>query len=130
LLKRLCTLATTIAKPFCCDFFEEQDFGEVGAALNVSEGAARMRVTRAEDIVLSILTRRGVALPSAGLSAAHLHKPGNKLLPRWPCHSLTDPEVAWRRVRAEACWVFQPVWSSRASLLRFHLAGCRGLSAG
>jgi len=50
-------------------FFEERDFRAVGAALNVSEDAARMRVSRAVDKLHSILKRRGVVLPAAGLSA-------------------------------------------------------------
>ena len=50
-------------------FFEEQDFRAVGAALHVSEDAARMRVSRAVDKLHAILRRRGVVLPAAGLSA-------------------------------------------------------------
>jgi RNA polymerase sigma factor (sigma-70 family) len=51
-------------------FFEERDFRAVGAALHVSEDAARMRVSRAVEKLHAILTRRGVVLPAAGLSAA------------------------------------------------------------
>jgi RNA polymerase sigma factor (sigma-70 family) len=51
-------------------FFEEQDFRAVGAALHVSEDAARMRVSRAVEKLHAVLTRRGVVLPAAGLSAA------------------------------------------------------------
>ncbi len=50
-------------------FFEDQDFRAVGAALNVSEDAARMRVSRAVEKLHAILTQRGVVLPAAGLSA-------------------------------------------------------------
>jgi RNA polymerase sigma factor (sigma-70 family) len=50
-------------------FFEGHDFRAVGAALNVSEDAARMKVSRAVDKLHSILTRRGVVLPAAALSA-------------------------------------------------------------
>jgi RNA polymerase sigma factor (sigma-70 family) len=50
-------------------FFEGQDFRAVGSALNVSEDAARMRVSRAVEKLHAILTQRGVALPAAGLSA-------------------------------------------------------------
>jgi RNA polymerase sigma factor (sigma-70 family) len=51
-------------------FFEELDFRAVGAGLNVSEDAARMRVSRAVDKLHAILTRRGIVLPVVGLSAA------------------------------------------------------------
>jgi RNA polymerase sigma factor (sigma-70 family) len=51
-------------------FFQKQGFREIGAALGVSEDAARMRVTRALDELRRLLQRRGVALPAAALAAA------------------------------------------------------------
>jgi RNA polymerase sigma factor (sigma-70 family) len=51
-------------------FFEQQDFRTVGATLNVSEDAARMRVSRALDKLRRILSERGSVLPAAGLGAA------------------------------------------------------------
>lgn len=51
-------------------FFEQRDFSEVGAGLGTTEEAARKRVTRAVEKLHVILTRRGMALSSAGLGVA------------------------------------------------------------
>ena len=50
-------------------FFEERSFYDIGAALNLSEDAARMRVTRALEKLHALLTKRGAVIPVAGLAA-------------------------------------------------------------
>ena len=50
-------------------FFEGQDLRSVGQALATNEDAAQKRVTRALDKLRTLLLRRGVALPGAGLAA-------------------------------------------------------------
>ena len=51
-------------------FVERQTFGEMGAALRISEDAARMRVERALEKLRVVLTRRGVVSTSAALGVA------------------------------------------------------------
>jgi hypothetical protein len=51
-------------------FVERQTFGEIGAALRISEDAARMRVERALEKLRAVLTRRGVVSTSAALGVA------------------------------------------------------------
>ena len=48
-------------------FFEQRDFGAVGAALGSNEDAARMRVNRALGKLHSLLKQRGVTLSIAAL---------------------------------------------------------------
>jgi RNA polymerase sigma factor (sigma-70 family) len=48
-------------------FVERRAFGEIGAALRVSEDAARMRVERALDKLRAQLARRGIASTAAAL---------------------------------------------------------------
>ncbi len=48
-------------------FFEQRDFRSVGDALGSTEGAARMRVTRALEKLHSLLKHRGVTLSVAAL---------------------------------------------------------------
>lgn len=49
-------------------FFEEKSFPEVGAALRLSEEAARKRVNRALEKLQSLLQRRGLTASALGLS--------------------------------------------------------------
>jgi RNA polymerase sigma factor (sigma-70 family) len=51
-------------------FFDEQPFAEIGAALRISEDAARMRVERALDKLRTLLARRGVTSTTAALGLA------------------------------------------------------------
>lgn len=51
-------------------FVERRGFAEVGAALRVSEDAARMRVDRALDKLRALLAKRGVTSTSSALAAA------------------------------------------------------------
>lgn len=51
-------------------FFTGQDFSEIGAALKLTEPAARRRVERALDRLRSTLARRGVVSTAAALTAA------------------------------------------------------------
>lgn len=51
-------------------YFENRPFAEIGAALRLSEDAARMRVDRALDKLRAALARRGVKSTSAALAAA------------------------------------------------------------
>jgi outer membrane biosynthesis protein TonB/DNA-directed RNA polymerase specialized sigma24 family protein len=51
-------------------FFEGRDFTEVGARLQLSDNAARMRVERALDKLHGLLARRGVTSTTAALSVA------------------------------------------------------------
>jgi RNA polymerase sigma factor (sigma-70 family) len=51
-------------------FFENRPFAEIGAALRVTEDAARMRVDRALDKLRAALTKRGIASTSAALALA------------------------------------------------------------
>jgi len=48
-------------------FFQAKDLKTVGAAIGVSEDAARMRVTRALNKLHSLVTKKGVGLSAAGL---------------------------------------------------------------
>lgn len=50
-------------------FFEQRAFAQVGAALNVSEDAARMRVERALEKLRGLLERHGITSTGAALSA-------------------------------------------------------------
>ena len=51
-------------------FFEKRAFAEVGATLNLSEDAARMRVDRALEKLRVLLERRGVTSTAAALTTA------------------------------------------------------------
>ncbi|MBI5768044.1 MAG: sigma-70 family RNA polymerase sigma factor [Verrucomicrobia bacterium] len=51
-------------------FFEKRAFAEIGAALNLSEDAARMRVDRALDKLHGLLAKRGITSTSAALGTA------------------------------------------------------------
>jgi RNA polymerase sigma factor (sigma-70 family) len=51
-------------------FFEGRDFAEVGARLQLSDNAARMRVERALDKLHGLLAKRGVTSTTAALSVA------------------------------------------------------------
>jgi uncharacterized protein (TIGR03435 family) len=55
-------------------FFENKSLGEVGAAMNTSEDAAKMRVNRALEKLRKLFTKRGVVLSGviiAGAVSAH-----------------------------------------------------------
>jgi RNA polymerase sigma factor (sigma-70 family) len=51
-------------------FFEQQSYADVGAALNLSVDAARMRVDRAIEKLRGLLGRRGITSTGAALGAA------------------------------------------------------------
>lgn len=51
-------------------YFQNKSLNEVGAALNLTENAARMRVERALDKLRGKLARRGVTTTAAALAAA------------------------------------------------------------
>ena len=51
-------------------FFQGKDLKEVGAALGVSEDAARMRVNRSLGKLHALLTKRGVTVSAAALGVA------------------------------------------------------------
>jgi len=51
-------------------FFQGKDLKEIGAALGVSEDAARMRVNRSLGKLHALLTRRGITLSAAALGVA------------------------------------------------------------
>ncbi len=51
-------------------FFARRPFGEIGAALNLSEDAARMRVERALDKLHALLAKRGVTSTASALGVA------------------------------------------------------------
>jgi len=51
-------------------FFEQRPFAEIGAALNVTEDAARMRVDRALEKLRALLVRRGITSSGAVLATA------------------------------------------------------------
>jgi RNA polymerase sigma factor (sigma-70 family) len=51
-------------------FFEQRDFGVVGAALGSNEDAARMRVNRALEKLQALLRHRGFTLSAAALGSA------------------------------------------------------------
>ena len=50
-------------------YFEGHSFSDIGAALNLSEDAARMRVERALEKLRALLARRGVTSTAVALSA-------------------------------------------------------------
>jgi RNA polymerase sigma factor (sigma-70 family) len=51
-------------------FFEQRPFADIGAALNVTEDAARMRTERALDKLHALLARRGIKSTGAALTLA------------------------------------------------------------
>jgi len=51
-------------------FYEQKSMADVGAALNVSEDAAKKRVTKALDKLRKMLERKGVFMPAAGIGIA------------------------------------------------------------
>ncbi len=57
-------------------YFANRPFAEVGAALRLSEDAARMRVDRALDKLRAALARRGVSSTSAALAAVFANQVG------------------------------------------------------
>lgn len=57
-------------------FLEARPFAEIGAALRVSEDAARMRVERALEKLRAALTRRGVTSTTAALGLALANQAG------------------------------------------------------
>ena len=56
-------------------FLERQPFAEIGAALRVSEDAARMRIERALDKLRAALARRGITSTAAALGATVSNQP-------------------------------------------------------
>jgi RNA polymerase sigma factor (sigma-70 family) len=56
-------------------FFENRSFAEIGARLCLTENAARMRVSRALDLLHAALARRGVQSTTAALTLALTHQP-------------------------------------------------------
>lgn len=50
-------------------FFENRPFGQIGAALSVSEDAARVRVNRAIEKLRAVLSQRGLTSTTAAFSA-------------------------------------------------------------
>jgi RNA polymerase sigma factor (sigma-70 family) len=57
-------------------FYEGQPFAEVGAALHLTDDAARMRVDRALDKLRGLLAKRGVASTAAALAVALANQAG------------------------------------------------------
>jgi len=51
-------------------FYQQKSLADVGAALGVSEGAAKVRVLRAVEKLRAILRRRGIASPADALGTA------------------------------------------------------------
>jgi RNA polymerase sigma factor (sigma-70 family) len=51
-------------------FYQQKSMAAVGAALNVSEAAAKMRVAKALDKLRKMLQGKGVSIPAAGLGIA------------------------------------------------------------
>lgn len=51
-------------------FFQGRAFGEIGAALRLTEEAARKRVDRALDNIAAVLTQRSVTSTSVAVGAA------------------------------------------------------------
>ncbi|HEY1921243.1 MAG TPA: sigma-70 family RNA polymerase sigma factor [Tepidisphaeraceae bacterium] len=51
-------------------FYQQKNLAEVGAALGVSEGAAKVRVARAVEKLRGILRRKGVSAPADALGIA------------------------------------------------------------
>lgn len=62
-------------------FFSNQKFAEMGAALHVSEDAARMRVERALERLRTLLSRRGVTSTPAALGALLTALPAGAVAP-------------------------------------------------
>ena len=56
-------------------FFQGRTFSEIGEQLRIGESAARMRVSRALDLLHAALSRRGVTSTTAALTAALMHQP-------------------------------------------------------
>jgi RNA polymerase sigma factor (sigma-70 family) len=63
-------LGATDREAIVLRFFEAYEFSLVGAALGVSENAARMRVERALDKLRAVLQKRGLATTGAALAGA------------------------------------------------------------
>ncbi len=80
-------------------FIEQRAYAEIGAALKLSEDAARMRIDRALDKLRQILEGRGVASTTAALAAAL----ANQALGAAPAHlagAVTNAAVAAGSVSA------------------------------
>lgn len=63
------TLSATDREAVLLRFFQGRPFAEIGAALRLTEEAARKRVERAVDKLAAVLSRRGVTSTSAALGA-------------------------------------------------------------
>ncbi|HLP76737.1 MAG TPA: sigma-70 family RNA polymerase sigma factor, partial [Candidatus Paceibacterota bacterium] len=66
-------------------FFDEKPFGEVGAALGISEEAARKRVARSLETLRTFFSQRGVVVPAVvigGLLSANAAKAASPELAR------------------------------------------------
>ncbi len=63
------TLNATDREAVLLRFFQGRAFAEIGAALRLTEEAARKRVERAVDKLAAVLSRRGVTSTSAALGA-------------------------------------------------------------
>src|SRR5213075_2725809 len=57
-------------------FFENRPFAEIGATLNISEDAARMRVERALDKLRVALVRRGIGSTTGALAVVFASQAG------------------------------------------------------
>ena len=75
-------------------YFESYEFALVGAALGVSENAARMRVDRALDKLRAVLQKRGVAASAAALAGALAESSATACRCNWPPGSPARP---WRK---------------------------------
>jgi RNA polymerase sigma factor (sigma-70 family) len=75
-------------------FFQGQAFAEVGAKLQVSEDAARMRVDRALDKLRALLVRRGITSTSAALAMALANSAAAAVPPAGLAASVTGAALA------------------------------------
>jgi RNA polymerase sigma factor (sigma-70 family) len=75
-------------------FFEQRPFAEIGAALRLSEDAARMRVERALDTLHALLARRGITSTSAALGVMLASEASAAAVPAGLAGSVTSAALA------------------------------------
>jgi hypothetical protein len=75
-------------------FFEDRPFAEIGAALRITDDAARMRVDRALEKLQALLVRRGITSSSAALGVMLTGQAAGAIVPANVVVSVTSVALA------------------------------------
>ena len=108
-------------------FFEQRSFAEIGAALNVSQDAARMRTERALDKLRALLAKRGVT-STAGALAAMLASQAAATAPAGLAASVTATAVQAAMAAAGAGSVGAVLYFMSISKIGISLAAAAALA--